>query len=43
MEDLMKFINFIEFVEEPTPRRYLRDLENPLELFSDLKFFKRYR
>jgi len=36
----MEFINFIEFVEEPTPSRYLRDLENPLEYFRIWNFIK---
>jgi len=46
MEELMEFnefIDFVQYLEEPTPRRYLRDLENPLEFFSDLEFYKRYR
>lgn len=43
MEDSLKIINFVQFVNEYVLRMYLRDLENPLEFYSDSEFHKRYR
>ncbi|KAJ4431790.1 hypothetical protein ANN_20395 [Periplaneta americana] len=42
------FENFMEFVERneeniSVPKRYIRDMENPLEMYSELEFKKRYR
>lgn len=36
----MKFINIIKFVKELVPRRYLRDLEYPLQFFTHWEFYR---
>jgi len=44
MDDIFELIDFAQFADEDNaPKRYIRDQENPVELFSDLQFYKRYR
>ncbi|XP_015378267.1 PREDICTED: putative nuclease HARBI1, partial [Diuraphis noxia] len=44
MDDIFELIEFVQFAnEDNAPKRYIRDQENPVELFSDLQFYKRYR
>jgi len=44
MDDIFELIEFVQFAnEDNAPKRYIRDQENPVEFFSDLQFYKRYR
>jgi len=41
MDDIFELMQFVN--EDNAPKRYIRDQENPVEFFSDLQFYKRYR
>lgn len=47
MDDILEFIEFMQFAEEaegaPTLRRYIRDNINPMEVYTPLEFYRRYR
>lgn len=46
MDEVFELIDFVRFADnedEPIPRRYIRNQDNPIELFCSLQFFKRYR
>jgi len=43
MYEIFELLNFEYADEDIAPKRYIRDQENPVELFSDLQFYKRYR
>lgn len=46
MDDLYEFIEFVQDVVERgrrLPRRFIRNLANPLEHFSERQFQERYR
>jgi len=49
MDDILNFVNYLEYIEidigdddNYIPRRYLRNIDYPFELYSDDQFFKRY-
>jgi len=46
MNDIFELIEFIQFAadEEEVPiRKYIRDNTNPMEVYTSLEFYRRYR
>ncbi|CAI6354784.1 unnamed protein product [Macrosiphum euphorbiae] len=46
MDDIFEIIDFVQFINEDEDRivrRYIRDHENPMEFFTSMEFYKRYR
>jgi hypothetical protein len=51
MDDFYDFVDYLEMVDENLenidveriPRKYIRNLEDPLEKYNDDQFLKRYR
>lgn len=46
MDDIFEIIDFMQFIhedEDGIPKRYIRDHENPMEFFTSMQFYKRYR
>lgn len=45
MDDVLEFVNFIEVIgnNEQILRRYVHDVDNPLEKYNDLQLYNLYR
>lgn len=47
MDDFLEFVNFVdEFMEDDViriPRKYIRNMEDQFEKYSENQFFKQYR
>jgi hypothetical protein len=53
MDDFLNFVEYLEYIEleigniddidNNVPRRYLRNVDDPFELYNENQFFKRYR
>lgn len=46
MDDIFEIINFVNFIhedEDGISKRYIRDHENPMEFYTSMQFYKRYR
>lgn len=46
MDDIFEIIDFVQFINEDEDRilrRYIRDHGNPMEFFTSMQFYKRYR
>lgn len=45
MDDFLEFVDIVEEVDarQRMPKRYLRDIENPVEFYTEEQFCSRYR